>query len=199
MNNILVLGATGGIGSLVVSQLTKVNVKQTIYVRNIKKLKKENLTSVTILEGDILDTTNLISAMKGQNIVIAALSGDLFGQALSIVAAAKQTNVSRIIWVTGLGIHHEVPGKIGEMLNYYVNKFPEYIQAADTIANSGIPYTLVRAANLTNGNNLTYYIQKEGEEIHSESVDRRAVAQFIVDMIKDTNNLGLNESLGVTN
>jgi Putative NADH-flavin reductase len=200
MKNILVLGATGGIGRLVVQQLNQLEyVKQAVYVRNASKLKPEDVAVATVLEGDVLDTEKLTEAMQGQEVVIAALAGDLPGQAKSIVKAMKQTKVTRVIWVTGLGIHHEVPGAVGEMLNYYVSRFPEYVQAADTIANSGIAYTLVRAANLTDGGNMEYFLSKEGENIHSESVTRSAVAKFIVDMIKDENNLGENDSLGITN
>jgi uncharacterized protein YbjT (DUF2867 family) len=200
MKNVLILGATGGIGSLAVRQLKQVaDVKQTVYVRNSSKLRLEDIAAAAVLEGDVLDTESLTEAMQEQDTVIAALSGDLLAQAKSIVKAMKQTKVSRVIWVTGLGIHHEVPGAVGEMLNYYVSKFPEYVQAADAIANSGVTYTLVRAANLANGNNMKYYLQKESESIHSESVDRCAVAKFIVDMVRDKNGLGKNDSLGITN
>ncbi len=137
--------------------------------------------------------------MQGQDIVVAAVSGDIYGQSLSIVKASNKAGIAKVIWVTGLGIHHEVPGAVGEMLNYYVNKYPEYVQAADAIMNSGITFTLVRAAHLTDGNNMIYYLQKEGEDIHGETVDRCAVARFIVDIIIDTNGLGENESLGITN
>ena len=185
---------------MVVQQLNQIEeVNQTVYVRNSSKLRTEEVAAVMVLEGDVLDTDRLAEAMQGQDMAVAALSGDLLGQAKSIVKAIRQTSVSRVIWVTGLGIHHEVPGAAGEMLNYYVSRFPEYVQAADTIANSGVTYTLVRAANLTDGSNMKYYLQKEGENIHDEAVDRCAVAKFIVDMVKDKNGLGENDSLGVTN
>ena len=74
---------------------------------------------------------------------------------------------------------------------------PEYVQAADAIAESGTPYTLIRAAHLTDGNNEQYYIQHEGEKLHANSVDRIAVAHLIYDLI--VNEEGINESLGITN
>ena len=50
----------------------------------------------------------------------------------SIVSAAKGSGINHIIWVTGMGIHHEVPGITGKMLDMLVRKYPEYVMAADT-------------------------------------------------------------------
>lgn len=44
------------------------------------------------------------------------------------------------------------------MLEYYVNSFLEYMEAANVIANISISYILACAANLTNGNNMNYYV-----------------------------------------
>lgn len=200
MKQVLVLGATGGIGHWVTKLLLgKADIQQTVYVRTPAKLDAEIAPNVQVMQGDVLDTKALSEAMQGQDIVVAALSGDWLGQAKSIVDAVKGLPIKHIFWVTGLGIHREVPGKTGEILEYYVNRFPEYIQAADTISNSGVSYTLVRAANLMNGNNTTYYVQNEGEPVHSETVDRCAVAKYIVDSITGADDLNKNASVGITN
>ena len=142
MKNVLILGATGGIGHWVAEFLKEYpDFHQTVYVRNPQKLDASVAETAAVLVGDMADTVSLEQAMQGQEIVVAALSGDWLGHAKAIAAAAKKTGVSRLIWVTGLGIHREVPGETGKILEYYVNRFPEYIQAADTIAASGIPYT----------------------------------------------------------
>lgn len=200
MEHILVLGATGGIGHWVVKLLAQdENMALTVYVRNPGKLDKTLAGQVKVITGDVLDTANLSDAMKGQDIVVAALSGDWLGQAKSIVSAAQGTSLSHIFWVTGLGIHREVPGKTGEILEYYINRFPEYIQAAEVIAEAGFPYTLVRAANLMKGDNMTYYTQQEGDPVHSEAVDRCAVAKYIADRIAGNEKLADNLSIGITN
>lgn len=200
MKNILVLGATGGIGHWGIQLLTEnIENKITAYVRTLGKLDDSFKNHIQIVQGDVLDTELLSNAMENQDIVVAALNGDWLGQAKSIAQAIKGKSISHIYWVTGLGIHHEVPGKTGEILQYYVNRYPEYIEAAETIANMGIPYTLVRAANLMNGKNMKYYVQYEGEPIHSETVDRCAVAKFIVDCIEEKNEWYRCSSCGITN
>lgn len=200
MKHVLILGATGGIGHWVTKLLSeKADIRQTVYVRTPAKLDAETASNVQVMQGDVLDTKALSEAMRGQDIVVAALSGDWLGQTKSIVEAAKGLMIEHIFWVTGLGIHREVPGKTGEILEYYVKRFPEYIQAADVISSSGVPNTLVRAANLMNGSNMTYYAQNEGEPVHSETVDRCAVAKYIVDSITGADDLSKNVSVGITN
>ena len=195
MKNILILGATGRIGKLLVPLFNKEEHKITVYVRDAKKIGESK--NVNMIEGNVLDETALTESMKGQDIVIAVLSGDLFTYANNIVSALKKNAVKRIIWVTGMGIHHEVPGEVGKLLDDLCRQMPEYVQAADAIAESGTPYTLIRAAHLTDGHNEQYYIQHEGEELHANSVDRIAVAHLIYDLI--ANEKGINDSLGVTN
>lgn len=195
MKKIMILGATGRIGRLLVPLLSKPENNITVYVRNAEKIiNSENLN---IIEGDILDLDKLRSSMIDQDIVIAVLSGDLLTYANHIVSALRNSKVSRILWVTGLGIHHEVPGKIGKMLDELCEQMPEYVQAADRITESGVAYTLIRAAHLTDGENHKYYVQHDGELLHANNVDRIAVAHFITDLI--SNDEGINESLGVTN
>lgn len=195
MKNILILGATGRIGKLLVSLFNKEEHNITVYVRDAKKVGESK--NVNIIEGNVLDETALTESMKGQDIVIAVLSGDLLTYANNIVSALKKNAVKRIIWITGMGIHHEVPGEVGKLLDDLCRQMPEYVQAADAIAESGTPYTLIRAAHLTDGNNEQYYIQHEGEELHANSVDRIAVAHLIYDLI--VNEKGINDSLGITN
>ena len=100
--------------------------------------------------------------------------------------------------MTGMRIHHEVPGSIKELLDKWVESQPHYVRAADNIMNSGLDYTLLRGAHLTDGNNKEYCIQKEGEPLHSNTCDRIAIAEFIGKII-DNFELYKNESIGVTN
>lgn len=200
MNKVLVLGATGGIGHWTAYFLKDdPNVQLTLYVRTPTKLDAELAAQAGVIQGDVLDTEKLAQAVQGKDIIVAALSGDWLGQAKSIAEAVKGRSVTHIFWVTGLGIHREVPGETGKILEYYVNRYPEYIEAAQTIENCGIPYTLVRAANLMDGSNTKYYVQQEGEPVHAETADRCAVAKYIADCIKGGHDMNKNYSVGITN
>lgn len=196
MKKILVLGGTGRIGRLLLLMLTQEN-SVTAYVRSPERAEGEEFDRAVLVKGDVLDTARLSACMQGQDAVVAVLSGDLLAYAKSIAAAMQESRPGRVLWVTGMGIHHEVPGKVGKLLDELCREMPEYVQAADTIAGAGTPYTLIRAAHLTDGTNGTYYVQEEGQPLHATAVDRIAVARFMADRVKD--GTGLDQSLGVTN
>ena len=199
MKKILILGATSPTGKVLIKHLQskKKELDITCFVRNPEKLS--SFSGLNIVKGDLNEKKSLSSAMKDKDIVITLLNGeDLVTMAENIIDTMKQYNIKRIIWMTGMGIHHEVPGKIKELLDKLVESQPHYVKAADTIMNSGLDYTLLRGAHLTDGDNRKYYIQKEGEPLHSNTCDRIAIAEFIETII-DNINLYKNESIGVTN
>ena len=199
MKKILILGATSPTGKVLIKHLQskKKELDITCFVRNPEKLS--SFSGLNIVKGDLNEKKSLSSAMKDKDIVITLLNGeDLVTMAENIIYTMKQYNIKRIIWMTGMGIHHEVPGKIKELLDKLVESQPHYVKAADTIMNSGLDYTLLRGAHLTDGDNRKYYIQKEGEPLHSNTCDRIAIAEFIETII-DNIDLYKNESIGVTN
>lgn len=136
--------------------------------------------------------------MDGQDILLCSLDGDVLTMAKNIVSALAETSVKRIIWITGMGIHHEIKGIHGLMLNQLAKKMTEYIKAADTVAASAAVATLLRCPGIRDGENEVYALTKENKKPVCWTVDRAAIAQCMADIIKDET-LGANESLGITN
>ena len=198
MKKILILGASSPTGKTLITHLqTLKNIDISCYVRSPEKLS--SFKNIKIIKGDVTDLINLSKSMKGMDIIIALLKGEkLVTQAENIVKSMKGNNVKRIVWMTGMGIHHEVPGPIKEILDKLVESQPDYVKAADTIMNSGLDYTLLRGAHLTDGNNMKYYIQKEGEPLRCNTCDRIAIAKFLGEVIINPE-LYKNESIGLTN
>lgn len=97
-----------------------------------------------------------------------------------------------------MGIHHEITGVRGMMLNRYAKQRPEYIEAADVIAVSKAVTTLLRWPGIQNGDNEKYELTKEGIQPSHRNVDRAAIAQCMADMIADES-MGVNDSLAITN
>ena len=199
MKRILILGASSPTGKVLLTYLqsSKKNLDITCFVRSPEKLS--SFSNLNIIKGDLASQPSLSSVMKDKDMVITLLNADnLVTLAENVVKSMKENNIKRIIWMTGMGIHHEVPGKIKEILDKLVESQPHYVQAADIIMNSGLDYTLLRGAHLTDGDNRKYYIQKEGEALHSNTCDKIAIAEFIGTII-DNMELYKNESIGVTN
>lgn len=157
------------------------DIELCVFVRNPAKFEGMDISGVNVIKGDALNAEDVKRAM-----------------AKNIVSALKETSVKRIIWITGMGIHHEITGVRGAMLNMYAKKRPEYIQAADTIAASSAVTTLLRCPGIKDGNNTTYFLTKEGEQPARKDIERAGIAQCMFDMIQDEK-LGVNESLGITN
>ena len=198
MKKILILGASSQTGKILLNYIKSFkNLDITCYVRSPEKLS--SFKNLTIVKGDVTDQINLTNFVKGKDIIITFLNGEnLVNQAENIVKSMKENNVKRIIWMTGMGIHHEVPGPIKTLLDKLVESQPHYVKAADIIMNSGLDYTLLRGAHLTDNNNRKYYIQKEGEALHCNTCDRIAIAEFIETII-DNMDLYKNESIGISN
>ena len=199
MKKIVIFGAAGHTGKYLTRKMQSLpDASVTAFVRDPAKFGDMNLTGVDVLQGNALVAEDVRRAMDGQDILLCSLEGDVLTMAKNIVAALETTSVKRIIWITGVGIHHEITGMRGFMLNMYAKKRPEYIQAADTIAASSAVTTLLRCPGIQDGDNETYFLTKEGVQPRKQNIDRAGIAQCMADMICDET-LGVNESLGITN
>lgn len=199
MKKVVIFGAAGHTGKYLTRKMQAMeDVELSVFVRNPEKFGDMDMTGIHIITGDALNAADVKQAMSGQEILLCSLDGDVLTMAKNIVAALEETPVQRIIWITGMGIHHEITGLRGVMLNQLAKQRPEYIEAADVIAASSAVTTLLRCPGIQNGNNEKYELTKEGVQPSHRNVDRAAIAQCMADMIADET-LGVNESLGITN
>ena len=199
MKKVVIFGAAGHTGKYITKKMkAEKDIELSVFVRNPAKFEDMDLTDVNVIQGDALNAEDVEKAMQGQEILLCSLEGDVLTMAKNIVSALEKTSVKRIIWITGMGIHHEIKGARGIMLNMYAKKRPEYIEAADTIAASPAVMTLLRCPGIKNGDNTKYFLTKEGEQPSHKDIDRVGIAQCMYDLIEDES-LGVNESLGITN
>jgi uncharacterized protein YbjT (DUF2867 family) len=107
--------------------------------------------------------------------------------------------VKRLIFVSSLGIYDEVPGKFGEWNKREIGEALEtYRQAADVIEASGLDYTILRPAWLTDADEVDYETTQKGEPFKGTEVSRKSVAALIVKLFGATGravhqNLGVNK------
>lgn len=199
MKKVVIFGAAGHTGKYITEKMkSEEDIKLSAFVRNPAKFDGMDISGVNIIQGDALNVKDVKRAMEGQDILLCSLEGDVLTMAKNIVSALAKTSVKRIIWITGMGIHHEITGARGIMLNMYAKKRPEYIEAADTIAASSAVTTLLRCPGIKNGDNTKYFLTREGEQPSHKNIERAGIAQCMYDLIEDES-LGVNESLGITN
>lgn len=199
MKKVVIFGAAGHTGKYITKKMkTENDIELSVFVRNPAKFEGMDISGVNVIQGDALNADDVKRAMDGQEILLCSLEGDVLTMAKNIVSALEKTSVKRIIWITGMGIHHEITGVRGMMLNMYAKQRPDYIKAADTIAASSAITTLLRCPGIKNGENTKYFLTKEGEQPSHKDIERAGIAQCMYDMIEDET-LGVNESLGITN
>ena len=194
MTDILILGANGQIARVAIDLFLKhTNARLTLYLRNARRLKLSGQAGrLRVVEGDVLDTKTLEAAMAGQDVVYANLAGELEQQARCIVKAMEKTGVKRLIFVSSMGIHDEVPDeRFGSILG-------PYRKSASLIEASGLDYTILRPAWLNNRDEIDYATTPKGEPFKnpSEQVSRKSVADLVVKLAM-TPRLEIRSSLGV--
>lgn len=199
IQKVLVLGASGQIARHVIDQLAdKPDVTQTLFARHPVKIHTPHPLNSRIIMGDVLNHTALEQAMVGQDVVYANLTGeDLDLQAKAVIAAMKAAGVRRLIFVLSLGIYDEVPGKFGEWNNATIGEpLRPFRRAADAIEASGLDYTILRPAWLTDEDTVDYELTTRNEPFKGTVVSRKSVAALISDMI-DKPEKHIGENIGV--
>ena len=108
-SKILVLGATGGTGRLIVGEALERGQEVTALVRSPEKAS--GLKGAKLIVGDVRDEKVLREALKGQDAVISALGTPaspfrevtlLSTATRSLVGAMKAERVSRLVCITGI-------------------------------------------------------------------------------------------------
>ena len=198
MTKVLVLGASGQIARWVVQMLgERSDVEQTLLVRNPKRLAGNEPTNASVVIGDVLDKELLARIMEDQDVVYANLAGAVDIQTKHILAAMKAKRVRRLVFINSLGIHDEVPGKFGEWNRRMIGgDLPLYRRSADLIEASDIDYTIIRAAWLTDHDEVDYEITERGTPFKGTEVSRKSVAALVVDLIEHPGHL-IRANVGV--
>lgn len=201
MKNVLILGATGQIASWVVRGLGQLSgVQQTLLLRDPRKLSGAEPDNARVVIGNVLDQELLREVMAGQDIVYANLSGDdLEEQARSVIDSMQTSKVKCLIFVLSLGIYDEIPGRFGEWNHEVIGEpLKYYRRAADAIEASGLDYTILRPAWLTDEDEVDYETTGKDEPFKGTVVSRRSVADLVIQLIRNPSlhvgaNLGVNK------
>ncbi len=194
---ILVLGATGGTGRLIVSQALARGHEVTALVRSPKKAS--DLKGAKLIVGDVRDEKALLEALKGQDGVVSALGTPaspfrevtlLSTTTRALVNAMKAEHVSRLVCVTGIGAGDSA-GHGGFLFDNVI--FPLLLKKvyADKnrqeaiVRNSGLDWVLVRPSVLNDKNGRgTIRTLTDLSDFHGGTISREDVARFVLDQLR---------------
>ena len=117
MANVLLIGATGFVGSAVLNELASRGHKVTAVVRNIEKLAKSDL--VNAVKEDVANVDAIAKLAEGKDAIISAYNPGWTNPDIEtlitenypkILEAAKKSGVERLLIVGGAGTLFCAPG-----------------------------------------------------------------------------------------
>lgn len=106
--NLLILGGTGRVGSKIVFYALRDGHHVTVLARTPEKLGLNHDEKLKVIQGNVLNQNDIMTAMRGIDVVISALNTDgsttLTDSMPLIINAMKQAGIQRIITVGTAGI-----------------------------------------------------------------------------------------------
>lgn len=195
----LVFGATGGTGRLIVERCLAEGHETSAFIHRDRRGVAAGFgSSVRVSRGDVRDRDAVRSAVDGHEAVLVALgvTPGRTGSVLSsgtrnIVREMEGCGVSRLIVETGAGLAESVRlpllWRISAALPPMRSMFADKRRQEEVVRNSGLVWTIVRPANLTDGPQTNDYSAAEALELDASSTISRAdVASFMVSQMTNT-------------
>ena len=189
---IVVFGASGRTGRAVISQGLAAGHDMVGFARHPETLAPQ--AHLTLAAGDVQDTASVAQVIVGAGAVISAL-GNKFSLALllhadtslstgtqHIIAGMRASGVRRLLWIASFGASDEVfwPEKVF-LRTVLHNVFADLPAQEQLICDSGLDWTIVRPARLTNGPLTERYQVSDRLVIGPWSAISRAdVADFLI-------------------
>jgi putative NADH-flavin reductase len=194
---ILVLGATGGTGRLIVKEAIARGHAVTALVRSPEKAG--DLNGAKLVVGDVRDVGILREALKGQDAVVSALGTPaspfrevtlLSTATQALVTAMKDERVSRLVTITGIGAGDSAGhgGFLFDKLIYPLllrHVYADKNRQETIIKTSGLDWVLVRPAILNDkpGRGAVRALT-DLSDFHGGTVSREDVARFVLDQVQ---------------
>ncbi|QSX24078.1 NAD(P)-dependent oxidoreductase [Priestia megaterium] len=150
--NILILGATGRVGSQIVTHALHDEHDVTVLVRTPEKIQINN-ENLAIIQGNVLNKDDIVRSMGGVDVVISALSTDgtttLSESMPLIIEAMKSEGIQRIITIGTAGILQS--RSTPQSMRYQLRKTKgrsvraarEHHKAYSMLKQSGLQWTIV--------------------------------------------------------
>ena len=193
---VLVAGATGKTGALVVAQLQEQGYPVRAFVRNAAKAAERLGSEVEAAVGDLRDPASIAATLEGVAVVINAAGSGVpaaddnmpehvdFEGARNLADAAAAAGVGHYVLVSSMGVTDDEHA-LNRMFN---NILIWKRKGEEAVVASGITYTIVRPGGLNDGpGNKQRVIFEQGDMPGQGKVISRAdVARVSVAALQDT-------------
>jgi uncharacterized protein YbjT (DUF2867 family) len=153
--NLVVLGATGGTGRLVVEQALAAGHTVTALVRSPEKLTIRN-PNLHVIAGQATDPSAVSRALDGADALISTLGGT--GSVISdatqaIVDATHKAGVSRVVVLSSFLVERDRFGRVTRLLTGLAmgSMIKDKTAGEKALRDSDLDWTIVYASGLTDG------------------------------------------------
>ncbi|MBS8266415.1 NAD-dependent epimerase/dehydratase family protein [Mesobacillus boroniphilus] len=197
--NILILGATGRVGSQIVTYALQDRHHVTALVRTPEKIqiKSENLN---IIQGNVLNEKDIVSAMHGIDVVISALNTDgtttLSESMPLIIKAMENEGIQRIITIGTAGIlqSRTTPTLLryqsSESKRKSTRAAEEHHKVYEILKQSSLEWTIVCPTYLPDGESIgEYRVERDFLPVAGEKIYVSDTAEFTYKQIESNNYL----------
>ena len=192
---VLVAGATGKTGSLVVAQLQAKGYPVRAFVRNAAKAAERLGPEVEAAVGDLRDPASIAATLDGVDVVVNAAGSGVpaaddnmpehvdFEGARNLADAAAAAGVGHYVLVSSMGVtddEHELNRMFNNILIWKR-------KGEEAVAASGITYTIVRPGGLNDGpgNEQTILFEQGDVPGRGKVISRADVARVCVAALDD--------------
>ena len=202
MQEVLIVGASGGIATLVERRLIDYpSIHLMLLARHPDRLAADirNDPRVDVVKADVTHHDDLLAAMQGKGLVYANLYGANLGvQGKAVVAAMREAGIRRVIWVSANGIYGEIPGAYGLWNETMLGStLDAYAAGAKAVEDSELDYTIVRPAWFSDKPEVSFEITQKGELFRGTEVSRESVAAYVASLIVDPSQ-EIRSSVGIS-
>jgi len=204
---LLVFGATGSIGRLIVEQALENGAEVTAFVRAPAKYELTH-ANLKVVKGDVMDSATVELSIAGHDAVLAAIGAGSKGTIRSegtrnIVRAMEKNGVRRFISLSSLGV-----GDSRDTLNFFWKyimfglllrkAYADHEMQENYIKDSRLDWTIVRPAAFTDDKPTGQYKHGfTGADKHLKlKISRADVAGFMLKQLND--NRYLRQTPGVS-
>ncbi|MCH4160818.1 MAG: SDR family oxidoreductase [Bifidobacterium sp.] len=199
---ILILGATGNVGSRTMKHALEAGHQVVAYVRRPEAVS--DAKGVQIIKGDVQDSGALAHAAEGADAIIVAITGAVSDGSFmqravpNIIQAAKTADVKRIVMVSAFGAGDTADKAAWFMKLAYrtvLGKFFRDKAASDALLEqSGLDYTIVYPVNLKDAPAIINAVAKPLDQVDKvpgmPTLPFTNVAQELVKIVADPESIG---------
>jgi putative NADH-flavin reductase len=191
---LFIIGATGRTGREAVQQALARGHHVTAFVRSPESISLRN-ERLTVVKGDVIDEEQLFKAMQNHNAVISTLGprevfkpGSLLhDSALATTRAMERAGIKRLVVLSAAAHFPGIPNRIARFIMR--NHMRDSLAMEQIIQSNGLDWTIARPPRLTQEDSSTYRAREGAAPRMGFTLDRKAVAAFMLDAIEQNKHL----------